>query len=51
MNILALMVPMSIALGALFLYAFWKSVSSGQFDDLDQAAEEFRFDDIERIEK
>ncbi len=51
MNILYLMVPMSVALGALFLFGFWKSVDSGQFDDLDRAASEFRFDEEENINK
>ena len=38
MNILLLLIPAALALGALGLAAFLWSIRSGQYDDLDGAA-------------
>lgn len=38
MNILFLMVPMALSLGALFIYGFFWAVSNGQMDDLETPA-------------
>ena len=38
MNILAILVPLALALGGLGLAAFMWAMKNGQFDDLDGAA-------------
>jgi len=45
MSILVYLVPIALALGALGLAAFLWALRSGQFDDLDGAAERVLFDD------
>lgn len=45
MNILLFLLPIALSLGMLGLAAFIWSVRSGQFDDLDDAANRILFDD------
>jgi cbb3-type cytochrome oxidase maturation protein len=45
MSVLVYLVPVALALGALGLAAFLWALHSGQFDDLDGAAERILFDD------
>jgi cbb3-type cytochrome oxidase maturation protein len=44
-SILAWLMPIALALGALGLCAFLWALRSGQFEDLDGAAERILFDD------
>ena len=45
MSLLVWLIPLALALGALGLGAFLWALRSGQFDDLDGAAERILFDD------
>jgi cbb3-type cytochrome oxidase maturation protein len=45
MSVLVYLVPIALALGGLGLAAFLWALRSGQFDDLDGAAERILFDD------
>jgi len=45
MSVLVYLVPIALALGLLGLAAFLWALRSGQFDDLDGAAERILFDD------
>jgi cbb3-type cytochrome oxidase maturation protein len=45
MNGLLYLIPIALALGALGLMAFLWTLRSGQFEDLDGAAERILFDD------
>jgi cbb3-type cytochrome oxidase maturation protein len=45
MSVLVYLIPIALALGALGLVAFLWALRSGQFDDLDGAAERILFDD------
>ena len=45
MEILMLLIPMSVVLVALIAAAFWWSVKSGQFDDLEGEAHRILADD------
>ena len=45
MEILYLLVPISVVLVFLIGIAFWWSLRSGQYDDLDGAAERILFDE------
>jgi cbb3-type cytochrome oxidase maturation protein len=45
MSVLVYLVPIALALGALGLAAYLWALRSGQFDDLDGAAERILFDD------
>lgn len=45
MNVLVFLVPVALFLGALGLVAFLWSVKTGQFDDLEGAAERILLDD------
>lgn len=45
MNILVYLIPVSFVLGAVGLAAFLWSLRSGQYQDLDGAAERVLFDD------
>ena len=45
MDVLLLLIPLSVALVALIGVAFWWSVGSGQFDDLDGPAHRILADD------
>ncbi|MDE3114534.1 MAG: cbb3-type cytochrome oxidase assembly protein CcoS [Pseudomonadota bacterium] len=45
MNILAYLIPAALLLGLLGLAAFFWSVKSGQYEDLDGAAERILIDD------
>lgn len=45
MSVLIYLIPIALALGALGLMAFLWALRSGQFDDLDGAAERVLFDD------
>lgn len=45
MGILGLMIPIALILGAVGLAAFLWSLRSGQFDDLDGAAQRILLDD------
>ncbi|HEX6959383.1 MAG TPA: cbb3-type cytochrome oxidase assembly protein CcoS [Ferrovibrio sp.] len=47
MSVLVYLIPVSIALGAAGLLAFLWSLRSGQYQDLDGAAERVLFDDEE----
>ena len=47
MDILVYLIPIALALGGLGLAAFLWALRSGQFDDLDGAAERILFDDEE----
>lgn len=48
MNVLLYLIPAAIFLGLLGLAAFLWSLRSGQFDDLDGAAERILYDEEER---
>jgi cbb3-type cytochrome oxidase maturation protein len=45
MSVLAYLIPIALSLGFLGLAAFLWALRSGQFDDLDGAAERILFDD------
>ncbi len=45
MDILYLLIPIAIILVAVALWAFFWSVNSGQFDDLESPAHKILFDD------
>lgn len=45
MNALLLLIPIALGLGILGLLAFLWSIQSGQFDDLEGAAERILYDD------
>lgn len=45
MNVLLILIPAALFLGGLGLLAFIWSLKSGQFDDLDGAAERILIDD------
>ena len=45
MSVLVYLIPIALALGGLGLLAFLWALRSGQFDDLDGAAERILFDD------
>ncbi len=51
MNILFLMVPMALGLGALFIYGFFWAVSNGQMDDLETPALRILNDDLVNSKK
>lgn len=48
MNVLTFLIPVSLGLGAIGLAAFLWSLRSGQYDDLDGAAERILFDENDR---
>jgi cbb3-type cytochrome oxidase maturation protein len=50
MSELLYLIPISLALGAIGLGAFFWSLRSGQYEDLDGAAERILFDD-DRIDR
>jgi cbb3-type cytochrome oxidase maturation protein len=45
MDVIAYLIPIAIFLGAVGLAAFFWSLRSGQYDDLDGAAERILFED------
>lgn len=45
MTILLLLIPLSLALLAIAVWAFWRAVKGGQFDDLDTPALEILRDE------
>ena len=45
MDVLILLIPLALLLGAAGLGAFLWSLNSGQYDDLDGAAERILYDD------
>ena len=45
MTILALLIPVSICMGAIGLWAFYWSIRSGQFEDLDGDGQRILFDE------
>ena len=47
MSILAWLIPVALGLGALGLIAFLWALKSGQFEDLDGAAERILYDEDE----
>lgn len=47
MTLLSILIPIALGLGLLGLIAFLWSLSSGQYDDLDGAAERILLDDDE----
>lgn len=49
MDILLFLIPMALFLGLLGLGAFLWALRSGQFDDLDGAAQRILFDDDDEI--
>ncbi|TZF90496.1 cbb3-type cytochrome oxidase assembly protein CcoS [Cognatilysobacter lacus] len=48
MNILLLLIPLSLMLLGIAVYAFWWAVDRGQFDDLDTPAIDILHDDPPR---
>jgi cbb3-type cytochrome oxidase maturation protein len=44
-SVIVYLIPIAILLGAIGLAAFFWSLKSGQYDDLDGAAERILFDD------
>lgn len=48
MNVLLYLIPVSLCLGAVGLAAFLWSLKSGQYEDLDGAAERILFDENDR---
>ena len=50
MNVLVYLIPIALFLGLLGLVAFLWSLKSGQYDDLDGAAERILFDEEEQEE-
>jgi cbb3-type cytochrome oxidase maturation protein len=46
MNMLSVLIPVALGLGALGLAAFIWSLSNGQYEDLDGAAERILDDDV-----
>ena len=44
MNIVYLLAPLSLALAAVFVFAFFRAVNSGQFQDLDTPAHRAVYD-------
>ena len=48
MNILLLLIPLSLMLLGVAVYAFWWAVKRGQFDDLDTPAIDILRDDPPR---
>jgi len=51
MSSLLLLIPAALSLGLLGLLAFLWALRSGQFDDLDGAAQRILFDDDDRQDK
>ena len=51
MNILVFLIPAALLLGLLGLAAFMWSLRSGQYDDLEGAAERILFDDEDEPEE
>lgn len=49
MSFLIWMIPLALGMGALGLFAFMWSLRSGQFDDLDGAAQRILMDDDKPI--
>ncbi len=47
MNALLLLIPLALALGCIGLFAFFWAVRSGQYDDIEGAAERIFNDDNE----
>lgn len=48
MSVLVWLIPVSLLLGLAGLAAFWWSLKSGQYEDLDGAAERVLFDEEDR---
>lgn len=48
MNILLLLIPLSIVLLVVAIWAFWRAVKGGQFEDLDTPAIDILRDDPPR---
>lgn len=51
MNIVVILLPIALAMGAGFTYIFIRQVKSGQFDDLETPAYRMLIDENERKEK
>ncbi len=51
MNSLLMLIPAALTLGLVGLVAFLWALRSGQFDDLDGAAQRILFDDLDRPDK
>ncbi|ACP26331.1 FixS2 nitrogen fixation protein [Sinorhizobium fredii NGR234] len=49
MNYLVVLIPTALAMGAVGLLAFFWSLRSGQYDDLDGAAERILLDDEDEM--
>lgn len=49
MSVIYVLIPLSIMLLALAIWAFRWAVKTRQFDDLDRSANEFLFDDDEEL--
>ena len=49
MDVLIYLIPLAVGLGLLGLLGFLWCLRSGQFDDLDGAANRILFDDDERV--
>jgi cbb3-type cytochrome oxidase maturation protein len=47
MNAMALLIPIGLIMGALGLFAFLWSLRTGQYEDLDGAAERILMDDTD----
>ena len=50
MNVLIYLIPVALFLGALGLAAFIWSLKSGQYDDLEGAAQRILMDDDDKLE-
>ncbi len=48
MNILLMLIPLSLVLLVVAIWAFWRAVKGGQFEDLDAAAIDILRDDPPR---
>ncbi|MDY6890368.1 MAG: cbb3-type cytochrome oxidase assembly protein CcoS [Pseudomonadota bacterium] len=49
MDIVILLIPIAIILAGVAIWAFFWSVNSGQFDDLDSPAHRILYDDDEEL--
>ncbi len=51
MTIIYVLVPLALALSSFFLFAFFRAVESGQFEDLDTPAHRALYDSPSDFEK
>ncbi len=48
MEILIILLPLALALGGLFVWAFWWAVGKGQYDDLETPGQRILLEDNQR---